>query len=68
MPIQLCSGAALAAGKELLEKQGGKVLLFATNFSSKGPGQLKSRADPKEYNTDAEKKLFMHSKEHQFYN
>ena len=64
MPIQICSGAAMAAGKDLLDKRGGKVLLFATSYCSKGAGQLKSRIVPKEFNTDAEKKLFLHTPDH----
>lgn len=57
----------MAAGRDLLAKRGGKVLLFATNFCSKGAGQLRSRADPKDYNTDSEKKLFVHTPDHNFY-
>ena len=54
----------MAAGKDLLENRGGKVLLFATSFCTKGAGQLRSRAIPKEFNTDAEKKLFLHTPDH----
>ena len=58
LPIQICSGAAMFAGKDLLDKKGGKVLLFASTLCSIGAGNLKSRIVAKEINTDAEKKLF----------
>lgn len=67
LPIQICSGAAMFAGKDLLAKRGGKVLLFASNFCSIGAGKLKSRIVAKEVNTDAEKKLFQHTPEHSYF-
>jgi len=67
LPIQICTGAAMAAAKELLADRGGKVLVFATNYCSKGVGKLKSRDDPKHYNTPEEKKIFAHTAEHNFF-
>lgn len=67
LPFQICSGAALFAGKDLLDKRGGKVLLFSSNFCAIGAGKLQSRVNIKEIGTDAEKKLFSHTPEHQFY-
>jgi len=57
----------MAAAKELLDKRGGKILVFATNYCTKGVGKLKSRDDPKHYNTAEEKKMFMHTAEHNFF-
>ena len=75
LPINICTGAAMFAGKDLLDKRGGKVLLFASTLCSIGAGKLKSRLDIKdksgkgsiEINGDSEKKLYGHMSEHSYY-
>ena len=57
----------MSACEKLLKSDGGKVLLFSSTICSKGLGQLKSRENPKDFNTDNEKFLFSHTKEHNFY-
>jgi len=52
LPLQTCTGAAMHACKNLLADDGGRVMVFSTNVCSKGAGMLKSRDDPKLYNTD----------------
>jgi len=42
-------------------------LLFSSTICSKGLGQLKSRENAKDFNTDNEKYLFSHTKDHSFY-
>jgi hypothetical protein len=49
---------------ELLEKTGGRLMVFSSNGCSKGVGSLNSRDKVSAYNTNDELQLFSHTKEH----
>lgn len=67
LPSQSCTGAAMAAGMQLLENQGGRVAVFSSSLCSQGVGILQSRNDSKIYNTDSEKELYNHTTQHTFF-
>ncbi|KAI8824197.1 Sec23/Sec24 trunk domain-containing protein [Fimicolochytrium jonesii] len=51
-------GAAVQAAFMALKDRGGKLSVFQTMLPTFGPGQLKSREDPKLFGTDKERTLF----------
>ena len=63
-PVQTCLGAAISSCVHLLEKTGGRLMVFSSAGCSKGVGSLKSRDKVVAYNTNEELQLFLHTKEH----
>jgi hypothetical protein len=57
----------MSAGLQLFEKQGGRLLTFATGIPNRGQGVLENRNSFKMYNTDQELNLFRHDNRHNFY-
>ena len=64
LPIYTCLGSAISSCAQLLEKTGGRLMVFSSNGCSKGVGSLKSRDKVMAYNTPEELQLFSHTKEH----
>lgn len=52
--IQTCLGSAISCCSQLMEKTGGRLMVFSSNGCSKGVGALKSRDKVLSYNTNEE--------------
>lgn len=57
----------MKSAMQLLERQGGRVVMFSSSLCSKGVGPLKNRNVIKQHNTDKEGQMYNHTPEHNFY-
>eukprot|EP00349_Pseudokeronopsis_sp_Brazil_P002794 CAMPEP_0202963266 /NCGR_PEP_ID=MMETSP1396-20130829/7245_1 /ASSEMBLY_ACC=CAM_ASM_000872 /TAXON_ID= /ORGANISM="Pseudokeronopsis sp., Strain Brazil" /LENGTH=361 /DNA_ID=CAMNT_0049684321 /DNA_START=1043 /DNA_END=2128 /DNA_ORIENTATION=+ len=65
MAATTVTGAALGAAINMLQLEGGRILVFSSTICSLGSGQVKVRDDPKLYNSSSELKILQ--PESQFY-